>query len=340
MRNLLTVERIAKFLSAEPKVVITAHRGPDGDAIGSSLGWKQILNNNGIEATVVVPDAFPDFLKWMPGADDILVFDMDVEKSQKAIDDSDLIFCLDFNSPARLGNLQSAIISAAKPMVVIDHHQEPEDFASGYYIDSTASSTAELIYRLAEALDLAMHIDYNAAMCLYTGIVTDTGSFRYSSTSPELLRIAASLLEKGIDHTVIYKEVFDSNTFNQLKLKGYALAEKLQVIPESATAFISLTEKELNKFQFRRGDTEGLVNYGLSIKGIALAALFMESDGIIKVSFRSKGHYDVNQFARLYFNGGGHINAAGGKMEGTMKAVLKYFREKVETESEKIKNSL
>lgn len=340
MINLLTVDIIKKLLSGFPRVAITVHRGPDGDAMGSALGWKLILKNAGIDAVVVVPDAYPDFLKWMPTQDEVLIYDQQTEAGEQALNKADLIFCLDFNAPSRAGGLESVLSNAGKPIIVVDHHQEPADFAQGYYVDSTASSTAELIVRLTEALGWENHIDRHAAICLYTGIVTDTGSFRFSSVSPQLLRIAADLLEKGIDHTIIYKEVFDSNSFNQLKLKGYALSEKLQIIPEAATAFISLTEKELNKFQFRKGDTEGLVNYGLSIKGVALAALFSESDGIIKISFRSKGNYDVNQLARSYFNGGGHINAAGGRKEGPMKSVLKYFREVVAAEAEKIKSSI
>ena len=340
MINLLATDIIIKLLEPLPRVVITIHRGPDGDAIGSGLGWMHILANAGIEATVIAPDAYPDFLKWMPGNESVLVYESQKEAAQMAIDACDLIFCLDFNSPARMGKLAEAITSANKPIVVVDHHQEPDDFAQGYYVDDQASSTAELIYRLTEALNWDLHINHDAAICLYTGIVTDTGSFRYASVSPQLLRIAASLIEKGIDHTQIYREVFDSNTLERLKLRGFALAEKLNVIPEAGTAYISLTEKKLKRFNFQKGDTEGLVNYALSIKGVGLAAFFAEGEGMIKISLRSKGDYDVNSLARKHFEGGGHVNAAGGRLVDTMKNTIKVFKEVVAEEAEKIKASI
>lgn len=340
MINLLTTDIIVKLLEPLPRVIITIHRGPDGDAIGSGLGWMHILANAGIEATVIAPDAYPEFLKWMPGNEKVIVYESEMEAAQKAIDAADLIFCLDFNSPARMGNLAEAITSANKPMVVVDHHQEPDDFAQGYYVDDKASSTAEMIFRLTETLNWDMHINHNAAICLYTGIVTDTGSFRYASVSPQLLRIAASLIERGIDHTQIYREVFDSNTLNRLKLRGFALAEKLNVIPETGTAYISLTESELKQFNFQKGDTEGLVNYALSIKGVGLAAFFAEGDGRIKISLRSKANYDVNVLARNHFNGGGHVNAAGGMRVDTMENTIEFFKDIVAKEAEKIKASI
>jgi len=337
---LLTTDIIIKLLAPKPRVIITIHRGPDGDAIGSGLGWMHILANAGIHATVIAPDAYPNFLKWMPGNEHIIVYESERDKAEKAIGEAELIFCLDFNSPARMGNLAEAITSANKPMVVVDHHQQPDDFAQGYYIDEQASSTAEMIYRLTEMLNWEMHINHQAAMCLYTGIVTDTGSFRYVSVSPQVLRIAASLMEKGIDHTRIYREVFDSNTLDQLKLKGFALAEKLNVIHEAGTAYIALTEKELKRFNFQKGDTEGLVNYALSIKGVGVAAFFSESEGKVKISLRSKADYDVNELARKHFNGGGHVNAAGGMRIDTMKNTINSFKEIVMEEAEKIKASI
>lgn len=340
MINTLTTETIIKLLSPKPRIVITIHRGPDGDAIGSGLGWMHILANAGMEATVIAPDAYPDFLKWMPGNNTVLVYETQKEAAQKTIDDADLIFCLDFNSPSRMGDLAEAITTANKPIVVVDHHQQPDDFAQGYYTDTTASSTAEMIYRLCEALDWKQHIDHDAAICLYTGIVTDTGSFRFSSVSPRLMRIAADLMEKGIDHTRIYREVYDSNTLERLKLRGFALSEKLEFLPDSATAYISMKEKELKKFNYQKGDTEGLVNYALSIEGVGLAAFFAEKDGMIKISLRSKGNYDVNKLARTYFDGGGHINAAGGRKIDSMKNTIASFKEIVAREADKIKASI
>ncbi len=340
MINTLTTEVIIKLLTPKPRVVITIHRGPDGDAIGSGLGWMHILANAGMEATVIAPDAYPGFLKWMPGNEKVLVYESQKEEAQKAIDAADLIFCLDFNSPGRMGNLAEAITSAQKPIVVVDHHQEPDDFAQGYYTDDNASSTAEMVYRLSEALQWEQHINHDAALCLYTGIVTDTGSFRFSSVSPQLLRIAASLIERGIDHTRIYREVYDSNTLERLKLQGFALSEKLKVMPGGATAYISLSENELKKYSFQKGDTEGLVNYALSIKNVGLAGFFAEKDGMIKISLRSKGSYNVNELARAHFDGGGHINAAGGRSLESMEATLARFEQIAREESAKISESI
>lgn len=340
MINSASTDEILKYLTPKPRVVITVHRGPDGDAIGSGLGWLHILKNAGIEATLIVPDAYPNFLAWMPGNEEILVFEKSVKKAKQAINDCQLIFCLDFNSPSRLKELENPILNSGKPIVVIDHHQAPADFAQSYYVDSTASSTAELIFRLCEALDWKRHIDREAAICLYTGIVTDTGSFRYPSVHPKLMRIAAELMETGIDHSRVYREVFDNNSENQLRLRGFALSERLKVLPESATAYIALAQADLERFHYKKGDTEGLVNSALSIKGIHLAAFFAEKDGIIKISFRSSGRYDVNALARAHFEGGGHINAAGGKSELSLEETLSKFEKILPAESTKILQSV
>ncbi len=340
MSNVQSVSEIKDLLAGKPKVVITMHKGPDGDAIGSSLGWFHILANLGISATVIAPDAYPDFLSWMPGNENVLVYDADPAKANEVIAASDLIFCLDFNAPHRMGNLSTPVVDSGKPMVVIDHHREPADFANSYYVDDAASSTAELIYRLAADLGALPNLGKDAAVCLYTGIVTDTGSFRFSSVSPKLMRIAADLMETGMDHTLVYQHVFDSNTEARLKLRGYALSEKLKVMPEFGVAYMSLTAEELASHNFKKGDTEGLVNFALSIQGVNVAAFFSEKDGIIKISFRSKGKFDVNQMARANFNGGGHMNAAGGMSSEPMADTLKRFESIVEKSATEILESL
>lgn len=340
MINTASTSEIQKLLEAKPKVVITVHRGPDGDAIGSGLGWMHILAKAGIEAQVIVPDEYPDFLKWMPGNDSIIVFEKAAARANTAIQKADLIFCLDFNAPSRMGSLEGAIVNANKPIVVVDHHQQPAEFALAYYTDDKASSTAELIFRLCEALDWEHLIDHDAAMCLYTGIVTDTGSFRFPSASPRLMRIAAKLMETGIDHSRIYREVFDNNSETQLRLRGFALSERLTVLPDAATAYIALSQADLDKFKYKKGDTEGLVNYALGIKGVNLAGFFAEKDGIIKISLRSTGSYDVNVLARNNFEGGGHINAAGGKSELSLENTTKKFEEIVTLEADKIRRSI
>lgn len=340
MFNKTSVSEIKSLLDQQPKVAIFIHRGPDGDAIGSSLGWQKLLSLKGIESTVIAPDPFPDFLKWMPGAADILIYEESNETCKKRVAEADVIFCLDFNAPNRAGEAEALINSFGKPIVVIDHHQQPADFAHVYYVDSKASSTAELIYRLAKGLGWKNDIERKAAICLYTGIVTDTGSFRYSSVSPKLMRIASKLMETGMDHTEVYRHVFDSNTLERLKLQGFALSEKLVLLENDATAYISLSAKELAKYNFKKGDTEGLVNYALSINGVNLAAFFSEKDGAIKISLRSRGNFDVNNLAREHFNGGGHQNAAGGRCEDSMENVLEKFRAVAHENSELIKSSI
>lgn len=340
MSSIQHLSEIKSLLAGKPKIVIVMHRGPDGDAIGSSLGWYHILDNLGISATVIAPDAYPDFLQWLPGNEKVLVYERDTEAAQKAIDACDVIFCLDFNAPGRMGKLSEVIENAGKTMVVVDHHQEPSDFAQAYYVDDTASSTAEMIYRLALDLGVKSNIGKSAAICLYTGIVTDTGSFRFSSVSPALMRIAADLMETGMDHTQVYRHVFDSNTEERLKLRGYALSEKMKVIKESGVAYISLTQEELVSHKFKKGDTEGLVNYALSIDGINVAAFFAEKDGMIKISLRSKGNFDVNQLSRKHFEGGGHVNAAGGKSDDSMEDTLKRFESIALEEAEAILASI
>jgi len=316
------------------------HRGPDGDAVGSALGWKRILELKGVHATVIAPDAFPDFLKWMPGADEIIIYERNREKANKLAEESDAIFCLDFNAPNRAGDASEIISNSKKPIVVVDHHQEPAEFAHIYYVDSDASSTAEMIYRLCKGLGWKNEIERKAAICLYTGIVTDTGSFRFSSVSPKLMRIASRLMETGMDHTEVYRHVYDSNSLTRLKLQGFALSEKLVVLEDQATAYISLTAEELARYNFKKGDTEGLVNYALSINGVNLAAFFSEKDGAIKLSLRSRGNFDVNKLANAHFNGGGHQNAAGGRCKEPMSEVLKRFEDLARENADQIKASI
>jgi phosphoesterase RecJ-like protein len=314
-----------KLLAYRPKVLIVVHKNPDGDAMGSGLGWHHILGRAGLDSQVMVPDASPAFLNWLPGSDQVVVYERDAEKARSIIDSCDLICCLDFNAPDRMGDLADPILKSGKPMVVIDHHKAPAAFADAYYVDEKASSTSELIYRLTKSLNWRQHIDHISAICLYTGIVTDTGSFRFSSVSPKLMRVASRLLETGMDHTEVYRQIFDSNSLDRLRLQGFALSEKLVKIQGVGVAYISLTLPELQRFSFQKGDTEGLVNYALSLKGVELAAFFSEAKDYIKISLRSKGDVDVNQMARKFFSGGGHMNAAGGRSDLSMQETIAKF---------------
>ena len=333
--------RTAKaLLSGCSRVVITTHKSPDGDAIGSSLGLYHVLRAAGISARVVVPDDVPEFLQWMEGFADVLIFSEMKEEAAREIAAADLIFSLDYNHLYRTGESVEKELRASKAsFILIDHHQQPEAFAQVTYSDTKACSTAEMIYRFAQQMDLTECITPAAAECIYCGIMTDSGSFRFPNVSPDTHHIAASLIERGLDHARVHREVYDTNLHDRLRLTGYALNEKLEVIPECATALIALTQEELKRFNYRPGDTEGLVNQALSIRGIKLAAFFREGSNEIKVSFRSKGTFDVNQFARGSWNGGGHMNAAGGSTQETMDEALDRFRKEAAQHAQHIMHS-
>lgn len=334
------LDELWQDLNKEPNVVITTHRNPDGDAMGSSLAMSLFLQSLGCTTHVIVPDSPPDFLRWLPEAETVVIFDRDPEDAQQLAKEADLIFCLDFNSMSRLANFADAVQASKAKKVLIDHHLDPEDFAHFALSDPTASSTCELVYRFIASLNLLDHLDAEMGSCIYTGLVTDTGSFRYAAVTAETHNVAAHLLSIGVNHTAVHINLFDSNTEQRLRLIGFALAEKLVVLPDLATAYISLSLEEMQKFEFRKGDTEGLVNYALSIEGINLAVFFRESqDGIIKISFRSKGNYDVSKLAREHYHGGGHFNAAGGKSELSLALTLELFEELLQKETADILNA-
>jgi phosphoesterase RecJ-like protein len=305
--------KFKKLLNNTQNIVIVTHWSPDGDAIGSSLALYHFLLQLHKSVKVIVPNAYPDFLQWMPGTKQIINFQENEVKTAKLIAAADVIFTLDFNSYKRLEKLGLLLEESKAPKVLIDHHQQPDDYATYYFHDVAACSTCELVFDFIVGLGGKKLIDKKIAACIYTGLMTDTGSFRYPSVTSNTHAILAELLKTGITPSDIHSEVYDNYSVNRLKLLGYALSEKMKLIEGMPVAYFCLTEKELQKFNYQKGDTEGLVNYPFAIKGIKVCALFNESDGYIKISFRSKGKIDMNKFARDYFNGGGHINAAGGK---------------------------
>lgn len=317
------------LLKGAGSIVIVTHWSPDGDAMGSSLGLYHYLLQLGKSVKVVVPNAYPDFLHWLPGHKHVLNFQENEQKGAKLIRNADVIFTLDFNSYKRLEKLGDVLAASTAPKVLIDHHQQPDRYASYYYHDVAASSTCELIFDFITALGDKKRIDKKIAACLYTGLMTDTGSFRYPSVNSNTHLIISELLKTGLKPADIHSAVYDSYSENRLRLLGYALSEKMKVLEGFPVAYFTLSEKELNRFHYQKGDTEGLVNYPFSIKGIQVCALFSESEGQVKISFRSKGKIDMNTFARLYFNGGGHINAAGGKSLEGLEATEKKFTELV-----------
>lgn len=317
---------IKQLLSTKKKIVIIPHKNPDGDAIGSTLGLYHYLLELNHDATVVVPNDFPDFLKWIPGADSILRHNVQTETCDSLINEADIIFTLDFNAFHRTGNMESVLSSSNGLKIMIDHHQAPDDYATYMFSDVGMSSTCEMIYHFLDMLDATDKIDTNIATCLYVGIMTDTGSFRFKSTTNTTHKIIAKLIEKGADNSEIHNNVYDTNSYERLQLLGCALSN-LRVIPEHKTAYISLSQDELQKFNYKKGDTEGVVNYGLSLKNVVLAAIFIEDrkEGIIKISLRSKGDFSVNEMSRKHFNGGGHTNAAGGKTFKSLKETIEDF---------------
>ena len=317
-----------KGLLEQPKtIVVVPHRNPDGDAYGSCLALSHHLKYTGHKVTVISPNDAPEFLKWLPGAGDIIIFEEAEAKATEVLNKAELIFTLDFNALHRVGTaMQKQLETLAIPFVMVDHHEQPENYATITYSDSSMSSTSEMVFHLFSKLNALDTIDAPIATCLYTGILTDTGSFKYPSTTSITMRIAADLLSRGIDHTRIHNNLYDTNSFNRLQLLGTAL-RNLRTVNDTGAAYITLSQAEMSRHNFKKGDTEGFVNYGLSLKGIVLAVIFIEDQkqGIVKISFRSKGKFSVNKFARAHFNGGGHDNAAGGRSELSLKETVNKF---------------
>lgn len=317
---------ITAELAKADNIVIVPHKGPDGDAMGSTLGLMHFLRDKGHKATVIAPNDYPHFLKWLPGNEDVLIYESQKEQADKLIAEAQILFTLDFNHLSRCGEMQDALVASEAVFVMIDHHQEPSDYAHYTYSDSKMSSTCEMVYRFIDKLRASKKITPEIATCLYTGIMTDTGSFRFSSTSSDTHRVIADLIDKGADNSQIHNNIYDTNSESKLQLMGTAL-QNIRVNKELKTAYISLTQEELNRHNFKKGDTEGFVNYGLSLEGIVFAVIFIEkeTEDLIKISFRSKGDFDVNKFARAHFEGGGHINAAGGKSDLSMNDTIVKF---------------
>jgi len=314
------------FLAQPRKVVVLMHHKPDADALGSSLGLAGYLEKKGHSVQVIAPSDYPDFLHWMKGNEKVLIFQKErCEKPKKLISEADMIFCLDFSSLHRINELGEMVRNAAGKKVLIDHHLEPEPFADFEKWDVAAASTAELVFELIEELGDKLLIDAGLADCLYAGVMTDTGSFRHSNTTPNVFRVAGELVARGADPHGVSRMIYDSSSIERLRLLGYVLKEKLQILPEYRTAYMVLSTEELRKFSSQTGDTEGLVNYGLSVKGIRLSVLITDRKENIKLSFRSLGSFSVNDLARKHFEGGGHRNAAGGQTSLTLEETLKKF---------------
>lgn len=323
MRNHLVFK---EFLAVPRKVLIIPHFKPDADALGSALGLAGYLKKKSHSVTVLSPSDYPDFLSWMPGNSDVQIFNKERIKDFEARTlESDLIFCLDFSSLKRINELGELVEKSPAKKVLIDHHLDPEHFADFEQWDTAAASTSELVYALIHDLGDERYLDKDIANCLYAGLMTDTGGFRHSNTTQKQFETAAALAGHGADPTMVSKLIYDTNTLERMRLMGFVLYEKLNVLPEYRTAYIALRAEDLKRFSSQTGDTEGLVNFGLSVKGVRLAVLISERKDNIKLSFRSLGNFSVNDFARKHFDGGGHKNAAGGQTTITFDETLKKF---------------
>lgn len=327
--KIIKAEQIQKahtYIEKGGSFVIVTHVSPDGDALGSSLGLYHFLNLYGKDnINVIVPNEFPSFYDWMPGREDIVIHEKYPEFADQLIHAADVIFCLDFNEPKRIGNMANAVLESNARKVMIDHHLYPADFCRVTMSYPEISSTCELVFRFICRMGLFEYIDKKVAECIFTGMMTDTGSFSYNSNQPEIYTIVSELIKKGIDKDWIYRQVNNVYSECRLRLMGFVLYEKMKTYPEHGAALITLSKEELSHFDYKKGDTEGFVNLPLSMDGTYFSVFIREDDDYIKVSLRSVGDYPSNEFAAKYFNGGGHKNASGGEFYGSLEEAIALF---------------
>ncbi|MEZ5102913.1 MAG: DHH family phosphoesterase [Draconibacterium sp.] len=321
-----TITSVKEILTKETKnIVIVPHENPDGDAIGSAIGLAEVLINFGHGVTIISPNNYPDFLKWFSSGASILIYRDNKKPSKKAIENADILICVDFNEPKRAEKLEKQIVEFGKKKILIDHHPNPSFFCDYTISETHYSSTAELVFDVVNAIGMKKYITVSAAQALYTGILTDTGSFSHNTSNPNTFKVVSELMKYKIDTEKIQSNVFHNFSADRMKLLGYCLNKKMEVFPELRTAFISITKEELEEFNFKPGDTEGFVNYPLSINNIVFSALFIEKEGYVKASFRSKGSFPSNVFSSNHFNGGGHLNAAGGESFQNLDETIEKF---------------
>ncbi len=325
------IKEIKTLLSSPKKIVIVTHKNPDGDAMGSCLAMWNYLQNTGHICRVITSDEYPNFLHWLPGNRHVKILEKHHVESD--IKECDIIFCLDFNHLNRTGGLQSSISNSKAIKIMIDHHEEPDNFAEYTYSNPNICATAQMVYHFIEKMGDAEKIDKNIATCIYTGIMTDTGSFKFNKTTSTTHKIVSNLIEKGAKNNLIHRLVYDQNSLNRLKLLGVTI-NHINIIDKLPVGYTYLSWNDLKEYRFKKGDTEGFVNYILSIKDISFAAIFIEDkeNNIIKISLRSKGNIFVNHFAQKHFQGGGHLNAAGGKSEKNLKDTINDFKTFIEKE--------
>lgn len=323
---MLELTSLKEFLAEPKQIVITTHPKPDGDAMGSSLGLYNYLILKGHRVNVITPTDYPSFLQWLPNNDKVMVYTEKTDESQHLVATADLIFCLDFNSLVRIDEMGNYVRESKAKKVLIDHHLEPEGFEDYRLWTTSACATAQLIYEfIVNEMGERQFINEEIASCLYTGIMTDTGSFRFRSTTSNVHRIVADLIDLGADNTLIHQLVYDDFSENRLRFLGHCLLNKLEVLNDYKSAIIVITKQELEEYEISTGDTEGIVNYALSITGIRLAILIIERTDVVKLSVRSTGNFPANEICKKYFNGGGHKNAAGGFSDESIESVREKF---------------
>jgi phosphoesterase RecJ-like protein len=321
-------EQLYPLLQSKRNIVITMHQKPDGDAMGSALGLYHFLKSIGNTVTVISPTNWAKFLNWMPGCSEVLDYELHTLKCNQLVNSADMLFCLDFNSMHRVKKMETLLLGAKCVKVLIDHHEQPMEEHFDYGASSIfKSSTCEMIYDFIVQSPFADKIDLDMAICIYTGIMTDTGSFRFAITTADTHKAVAHLKDLGLQHSVIHENIYDNFLENRLRFLGNALLHRLDVLYEYNTALMVIPKRDILKYNIQTGDTEGLVNYLLTIEGIKLGALLIDRNEERKWSFRSKGDFDVNEMARLYFEGGGHKNAAGGRSSASLEENTERFKQ-------------
>jgi phosphoesterase RecJ-like protein len=320
------IAEIFPELSNPKKVVVTMHQKPDGDAMGSTLGLFHFLKQLGHQVTVISPTNWASFLNWMPGCKEVMDYEKNAATANQLIASADWIFCLDFNTLGRTKNMEQALLKAPGQRILIDHHQEPQVEVFAYGVSDTGkSSTAEMVYDFIAGSGHSDKINSDVAECIYTGVMTDSGSFRFPSTSANVHKLVAFLKDKGLEHSKVHEAIYDNFSENRLRFIGNVLLNRMEIFYDYNTALITIPQADLLKYDVKTGDTEGLVNYPLSIEGIKLAAIIIDRGDERKCSFRSKGDFDVNTFGRTYFGGGGHFNAAGGQTTLPLEEAAAHF---------------
>ena len=320
MKNLLNeqeLQALRTHIAQSSRILICAHRGPDGDAVGSSLGWAEYLRQQGKQVDIVMPTPFPDFLRWMPGSQDIRFYARHEAEAEQVIAQADLIFCLDFNGLQRLQEMPAPVAAAQAKRIIIDHHLDPDRSIAAQVVSfPTRCSTSEIVCRLIIELGGWDELPQKAAVCLYTGMMTDTGGFTYNSNDPEIYEVISMLLTKGIDKDKIYRNVFNVYSEDRMRLTGYILYRKLRFYYNRHASIFALTREEMRRFHFIRGDAEGLVNMPLQVKGMRLSISLREDTerDVVRVSLRSVDDFPCNRMAEEFFHGGGHLNASGGEL--------------------------